>query len=383
MFRFLFSFFRSDSDTIADTCIKKTLDGIILFLLTMMPERSARKVVAVILLLVRWPVKTVGKYSGFRKSSIYELRKKVRQLEPDTNFLRFVRELCIVKKGRGRKSPIKDIETEIITHVESVNCFTIAEIRQWILDTYGITVSKRHLSKFLRQNGIRKLKGGSIPAKADVDKQKTFYDDVLHPLMQKAGKGKQVLLFADASHFVLGCDFIGSVYGKKRRFARTYSGRKRYNVLGALDFHTKKVLTVTNDTYIKADSVCDLLQKIRATYKGKIIHLILDNAKYQKCECVQELADKLHINLIYLPPYSPNLNLIERLWRFTKFELRKAAWADFDTFRSKIDEIIASASKENKNRLDMLIGEKVQLYDAYKLLENGTLSPPEVDKAAV
>lgn len=99
MLQFLFSFFRSDNNSITDTCIKKTLDGIILFLLTMMPERSARKVVAVILLLVRWPVKTVGEYSGFKKSSIYDLRKKLRQLGPDANFLRFVRELCVVKKA--------------------------------------------------------------------------------------------------------------------------------------------------------------------------------------------------------------------------------------------------------------------------------------------
>lgn len=383
MLKSLSSLFRRNNENNAtDTLTKGVLDGIVLFLLSMMPERSARKVVAIILILFRWPVKAVADYSGFKKSSIYALRREFRRLPSGADFLNFITEHCVVRKGRGRKSPIKDIGDEIIAHVEKEKCFTLMEIRQWIIDTYGIRVSGKHLSKFLAQNGIRKLKGGSIPAKADSGAQRSFYDDTLHPLMKKAGKGKQVLLFADASHFVLGCDFIGSVYGRARRFARTYSGRKRYNVLGALDFSSKKVITVTSDTYINAESVCELLVKIRAAYKGKVIHLVLDNARYQKCACVGELAGKLHINLLYLPPYSPNLNLIERLWKFTKFELRKTAWDDFKAFSNKIDSIIASTALENKPRMDRLIGEKVQLYDAYKALDDDTLLPPEVEKKA-
>jgi hypothetical protein len=87
------------------------------------------------------------------------------------------------------------------------------------------------------------LKCGSLPAKADPAAQQLFYEEVLHPLMQKAKKNKIVLLFVDASHFVMGCDYLGYIYGKVRRFVRTYSGRNRYNVLGALNFYTKKITT--------------------------------------------------------------------------------------------------------------------------------------------
>ena len=383
MLRYLAAlFFHGNKSNAVDAITKGVLDGMVRFLLTIMPERSARKIMAIILLLFRLPVKVVVEYSGFKKSSIYMLRKELRQLTFESDFLEFVTRQCVVRKGRGRKSPIKDIGDEIISHVESEKCFTLMEIRQWIIDTYDIKVSRKHLSQFLAQNGIRKLKGGSIPAKADPDAQKSFYDKTLHPLMKKAGDGKNVLLFADASHFVLGCDFLGSVYGRVRRFARTYSGRKRYNVLGALDYSSKKVITVTNNTYINAESVCELLKKVRAEYKGKTIHLVLDNARYQKCSCVEELAGKLHINMLYLPPYSPNLNLIERLWKFTKFELRKTAWDDFKSFSSKIDSIIASTALDNKARMDRLIGEEIQLYDAYKVLDDGTFLAPEVKKKA-
>ena len=174
------------------------------------------------------------------------------------------------------------------------------------------------IGRLLKKNGIKHLKCGSLPAKADPDKQRAFYDTILHPLKNQAINGDITLLFLDASHFVMGCDFLGYIYGKVRRFIKTYSGRKRYNVLGALDFITKKVTTITNDTYITSKEVCDLLTKIAFTYAGKKIHVMLDNAKYQKCALVQELATRLGINLVYIPSYSPNLNLIERLWKFVK-----------------------------------------------------------------
>ena len=75
------------------------------------------------------------------------------------------------------------------------------------------------------------MKSGSIPAKADAVVQRRYYDTILLSLMSKAKKNKLTLLFLDGSHFVMGCDFLGYIYGKARRFIKTFSGRKRYNVL--------------------------------------------------------------------------------------------------------------------------------------------------------
>lgn len=365
---------------IPDIIALKVFGGVVAFLSSMMPERSAKKIVAIVLLLLGVPVKSTVRYSGLKKSALYNLRAELRNLTQGADFTGFVRRQCTVMEGRGRKSPIRDIEDEIIAHIESTNCFTLAEIRQWIADEHGIKVSARHLSGFLKGKGIRKLKGGSIPAKADPEKQKEFYSGTLLPLMEKAGKGDHILYFVDAAHFVLGNDFIGSVYCRVRRFARTRSGRSRYNVLGALDFVTKKVITVTNSDYINADSVCALLKKVRAANEGKTIYFVLDNARYQKCTLVQELAGTLRINLVYLPSYSPNLNLIERLWRFVKTELRRSAWDDFKAFSSKIDTIIDSTTKENAHKISSLIGQRVQLYYGYVNLDDYTLSPPSASK---
>ncbi len=219
------------------------------------------------------------------------------------------------------------------------------------------------------------MKSGSLPAKADTTKQREFYDTLLLPLMEKAKKGNIALLFMDASHFVMGCDYLGCIYGKTRKFVRTFSGRMRYNVLGAMDFVTKKVLTITNDEYITATEVCEMLRKISKDYNGKTTYLLLDNARYQKCKAVQNLASELNIHLVYIPPYSPNLNLIERLWKFVKGELRTKYYNNFSIFKEKIDSIINSTSQENYARICKLISEKVQLFVSLQPISDNLFQP--------
>ncbi|NJR63095.1 MAG: hypothetical protein HC769_32495 [Cyanobacteria bacterium CRU_2_1] len=108
-------------------------------------------------------------------------------------------------------------------------------------------------------------------------------------------------------------------------------------VLGALNAVTHALIIVTNETDIKAQSVCELLNKIAALGLSIPITLVLDNARYQKCAVVMELARSLNIELLYLTAYSPNLNLIERLWKFVKKQcLYSIYYADFNAFKAAI-----------------------------------------------
>lgn len=88
----------------------------------------------------------------------------------------------------------------------------------------------------------------------------------------------------------MGAGYLGFIYGKAHRFVKSFSGCVRYNVLGAVDFVTKEVVTVTNDAYITAIEVCEILRMVSAKYAGKDIHIVLDNARYQKCGSIQNLA---------------------------------------------------------------------------------------------
>jgi transposase len=107
---------------------------------------------------------------------------------------------------------------------------------------------------------------------------------------------------------------------------------------------------------INALSVCELLQKLATLGLSIPITLVLDNARYQKCQLVQDLAQSLGIELLYLPSYSPNLNLIERLWKFVKRKcLYSKYYEDFTLFQDAISSCIENAHISHKKELQSLL----------------------------
>ena len=186
--------------------------------------------------------------------------------------------------------------------------------------------------------------------------------------LTEAKEAKRTVYFVDAAHFVMG-SFLGYLWCVVRIFIPSSSGRKRYNVLGALDAITHQLITVCNETYINAISVCELLQKIRDTSVGAFpVTLVMDNAKYQKCEMVKKFAEKMNIELLFLPSYSPNLNLIERLLRWVRSDcLNNKYYERFDEFKDAINQSLQKISTgEIKEEMDSLLRLKFQLYDNAK-----------------
>ena len=105
------------------------------------------------------------------------------------------------------------------------------------------------------------LKVGTILSKVDVEAQDSYREKELEPRLEEAKAGKRAVFFVDASHFVMGA-FVNFVWCFKRIFIKSPSGRKRFNVLGALNAITHEVIMVTNDSYITGTQVCELLEKI-------------------------------------------------------------------------------------------------------------------------
>jgi transposase len=209
--------------------------------------------------------------------------------------------------------------------------------------------------------GWRKV--GTIPAKADAQEQADFLKDQLRPRLRQAERGQRTVLFVDAAHFVFG-PFLGYLWCVVRRFVPGPSGRKRYNVLAALNAVTHEVIRVTNHSYINAESVCALLRAIAAAGVPRPITLVLDNARYQRCALVQALARSLHIELLFLPSYSPNLNLIERLWKFVKKEcLANRPLPDYASFNQAIDDCLNSLSTKYKEQVATLLTLNFQTFE--------------------
>lgn len=200
-----------------------------------------------------------------------------------------------------------------------------------------------------------------MPCKANPEVQRSFLNDTLVPLINKAKGGFIELFFLDASHFVMG-GFSGRVWSVVRKWVKTSCGRQRFNVLGALNFVMKKVETVVNTTYITSTEVIAILEKLAANYVGKPIKVILDNARYQRCKVVFEAAERLGVELIFLPTYSPNLNLIERVWKLVKSKVLSSSYHEtFEAFCGIIENCIDSLHSNLLGEMKTLISEKFRI----------------------
>lgn len=185
----------------------------------------------------------------------------------------------------------------------------------------------------------------------------------MEPRLKEAKEGKRTVFFVDAAHFVLA-PFLGYLWSFTRLFLKSPSGRQRFNVLGALNAITHELITITNDAYINAQCVCDLLWKIAHLNLKTPITLVLDNVRYQRCAMVKSFAANLNIELLFLPAYSPNLNLIERLWKFVKKQcLYSKYYSDFISFKDAIVNCLAKTHSIYKQKLDSLLTFEFQTFE--------------------
>ena len=237
------------------------------------------------------------------------------------------------------------------------------EAKARIEEMTGISRSPTQVRAFMKRNGLKHLKAGHIPAKADTAKQKQWAKETLGPAIEQAQKGECYLFFMDASHFILQ-PFICALWCMSRLFIKASSGRNRINVLGAVDAISKEVITLCNNTYINAQTIVDFLIQIKERYGDKPIKIVLDNARYQHCKFVEGTAKDLGIELLFLPSYSPNLNIIERLWKFTKKKILYAKYYDTPTkFHSAITGFFSDVSIMYKEDLESLLTLNFQYFD--------------------
>ena len=172
----------------------------------------------------------------------------------------------------------------------------------------------------------------------------------------------------DAAHFVFGT-FLCCLWSVTRIFIRAASGRQRFNVLGAWNAVTHQLIAVTNTTVVNTATMCELLGKSAALGLTGPITLVWDNARYQRNAVVEALASQLGITLLFLPSYSPNLNLIERLWKFIK---RRALYGryhpTFAEFQAAINETLDGLPTTHAERLKTLMTLNFQLFEDVSLM---------------
>jgi transposase len=268
----------------------------------------------------------------------------------------------------GPESELDDHREALEEHFRNHPPRSTAQAAADIERLTGIRRGLTQVRKFLKGLGLEYRKLGMIPAKAAAGEQAEFLDGKLRPRLKQAERLRRAVCFVDAAHFVHGA-FLGYLWCVARLLIRGPSGRKRLNVLGAIDAVTHELTTVVNDTVIDAMAVCELLRRLSDRYTSLPLTLVLDNARYQKCEVVRSLAAELKIELLYLPSYSPNLNLIERLWRFVKKEVLSCRYyEDFGRFKAAIGECLEGIEGKHKDAIASLLTLNFQTFEDPQLL---------------
>jgi transposase len=278
-------------------------------------------------------------------------------------------------KWRGPKTVLLHHEQSIQEYFWDHPPRNTKEAAKVIEEHTGVRRGLTQVRAFLKTHlGLRYRKVSAIPVppkktiEEHAKEQARFLEKELEPLLEEARAGRAAVFFVDAAHFVWA-PFLGCLWCLARMVVRSATGRRRYNVLGALNAVTHDVVRVCNEGYVNAETVCELLRTLAGAGLQVPITVVLDNARYQRCELVQLLARTLGIRLLFLPSYSPNLNLIERLWRFVRKQSLNSTWFDsFDQFQTAIDDCLNNMATDHKQEAATLFTHKFQRFEDVSIL---------------
>lgn len=261
------------------------------------------------------------------------------------------------KGGQSKLST--DQEAELIDHLDHNSYVCANSVSDYIDQKYGIKYTKQGTINLLHRLGFVYKKPKVIPAKIDLDKQEEFRQQ--YNLLKNNLKSDEAIYFMDGVH---PQNQTKSDYGWiKKGVLKTipsFSGWKRKSILGALNLDNLNVISQDYKT-INEDSVIDFLSKVSFENKDKSkVYIILDNAGYNKSKKVREFIEETNMSLVFLPPYSPNLNAIERLWKFMyKKVVNNRFHKSFKEFSNKIDDFF-NKIHEHKEQLKLLLNDNFE-----------------------
>jgi transposase len=269
----------------------------------------------------------------------------------------------LVNNYGTNKSELEDNAGSILSSFKMQPPLTACEAANRIKEMTGIERSTQQVRAFMKRHGLKFIKCGHLPAKANNEAQHHWVDTELKPAIEAARLGNVHLFFCDAAHFVLA-PFLCRLWCAVRVFIKASAGRNRINVLGAVNAITKEVITMTNTTYIDSNVLIEFLKMLKQKFADKPIAIVLDNARYQHCFVVKTMARSLGIHLLFLPPYSPNLNIIERLWKFTKKKILYARYYENPKkFHEAVQTFFSTLTENYKPELMSLLALKFQFFD--------------------
>lgn len=210
-------------------------------------------------------------------------------------------------------------EQELTLYLRKHTYRKVSGVLSYVTKTYGTSYSVDGMTHLLHRLGFSFKKLKFIPGKLDTEKQEVFKKE--YEALKTAKKPEDRIYFLDGCHPQHNSiASYGWIYTKDIKTVKTNTARKRINLNGALSIEDMEI-TVLSEPTINALAMINLLRAIEIKQPIGEIFLILDNARYNHAKKLKAYVKRRRrIHLIYLPAYSPNLNIIERLWKFFKEE---------------------------------------------------------------
>jgi transposase len=290
-------------------------------------KREADRIKAVVLLATGWSAEQVA---------------EVLQVDPNTvrNHFRRYRQGGIKALGhvafRGSVCALDAAQLAVLdAHLQTHLYQTAKAVACWVEDTFEVDYTESGMTALLHRLGYVYKKPKVVPGKADPEAQRAFLEQY-EKLKQDKGQ-EDPIYFMDATHPqhnpVIACGWIKR---GEEHAVRTNTGRQRVN--------------------INADSTIALFEQLeRVNLLAARIYVICDNARYYRSKAVKEYVKTSRITLVFLPPYAPNLNLIERLWKlFKKQTLYNRYFETFADFKAACEEFFANPGKHHRELRSLL-----------------------------
>ena len=234
----------------------------------------------------------------------------------------YVEEKKLSIQTGGSQSKLNKAQTEeLVCHIEKTTYLKVSDICAYVQTTYGIAYTVSGMRCWLQKNKFSYKKPAGVPLKADPEKQAAFIQ-YYNTLMDTTPEDEPIL-FGDGVHPTMATKVT---YGWIRRGSRkpiaTVASKTRLNLMGALNLETMRV-TISSYETLDSVAMAQYFDNLKASYpKARKIHFIIDRGPYNTSLITKEAAQKRGIVLHYLPPYSPNLNPIERLWKIMNERVR-------------------------------------------------------------
>ena len=311
-------------------------------------KRTADRIKTIILLNKGYTQKEIASILMLDEDTISRWVKKIKS---STNITTWLGDNYVTYKGKLTPDEISQLKTYLSENI----ILNAKRVISYVNEHFGKTYSLSGMKDLLHTIGFSYKQLNLFPIKADIEKQKQFVSE-FEQLNQNLAEDEEIV-FIDGVHPQHNTRSSKAWIQKgTEKYIPTNTGRQRINLNGAYNMNNQDVI-IREDPSINAQSTIKLFEQIQKKYPAKKrIYAIADNAKYYRSKLVKEFLKNSKIELMFLPPYSPNLNLIERLWKYLRKKvINTTYYPKFEQFKNAIENFFENIDSK-KDELKQFIG---------------------------